>query len=75
MHLLKAVQCLVAGLFILGLSGCAVYESLPYPNISNIQGLDNKALSADERDKTIQEMTVEQEQHQDTIIGKRVKKN
>lgn len=73
--LIKAAKIGLAGLFMSGLAACAVYDSLPYPTIRNIEKLGDEALSPDERDKAIQEMTAEQERHQGIITKKTLKKN
>ena len=71
----KCMRAGLAGLLLAGLAGCVVYDSLPYPNIRNIQKLDDKALTPEQQSKAIEEMAAEQQQHQKTIVKEVDKKS
>ncbi|GBF26374.1 hypothetical protein MnTg02_01412 [bacterium MnTg02] len=71
----KIVRVALAGLLLAGLAGCVVYDSLPYPTIRNIQKLDGEALTPEQQNKAIEEMTAEQQQHQKSFVKEVDKKS
>jgi uncharacterized membrane protein len=73
-RIVRGVKLALAGLFMTGLAGCAIYDSIPYPKIGSIKKIDGQAMSPAERDKTIHDMEAEQQQRQN-IVEKPLKKN